>query len=365
MEVSQGMPLRTQHQFKIGDSRNIDLPTESVDLVVTSPPYPLIEMWDDLFAEFNSDIAQALHDGDGNRAFELMHVELDKVWTHLHRVLKPGGIACINIGDATRTLSNDFRLYPNHARIVQHLHALGFHSLPKIIWRKPTNAPTKFMGSGMLPPGAYVTNEHEYILILRKGHKRTFDEAEKQIRRNSGYFWEERNTWFSDVWMDLTGTQQKLNGKGRNRSAAYPFELAFRLINMYSLKGDMVLDPFAGTGTTTVACMVGGRNSLGFDIDPTLVSGFNVEADRFVHFANNHISQRLCNHIEYVHQHDGQLNHTNVHYGFPVKTNQEQHIILNFVRSLNRENGGFTVTYDESPSLKPEHSQLSLAEFFT
>ena len=243
--------MQTQHQFALKDARHIDLPTDSVDLVVTSPPYPMIEMWDGLFGKLNSDIEEALHDGDGNRAFEFMHVELDKVWTHLHRVLKPGGIACVNIGDATRKLSGDFRLYPNQARIVQNLHTIGFHSLPKILWRKPTNAPTKFMGSGMLPPGAYVKNEHEYIPVVRKGPKREFSEEEKQIRRESGYFWEERNVWFSDLWTDLIGTQQKLNGNGRNRSAAFPFELAYRLVSMYSIKGDTVLDPFAGTGTTS------------------------------------------------------------------------------------------------------------------
>ena len=354
--------MRTRHQFKAIDSRRMALASDSVDLIVTSPPYPMIEMWDEQFANLNPDIAEALHAG-GNRAFELMHVELDRVWTHLHRVLKPGGIACINIGDATRTLSSDFRLYPNHARVVQHLHSLGFHSLPKIIWRKRTNAPAKFMGSGMLPPGAYVKNEHEYVLIVRKVSRRTFDEAEKRIRRESGYFYEERNTWFSDLWTDLTGTQQKLNGKGRDRSAAFPFELAYRLICMFSTKGDTVLDPFAGTGTTIRASIAAGRNSIGYEIDESLVAGFRPDEDDFVPFANYYLNDRISRHLDFVQQHEGSLKYSNSHHGFPVKSDQEMQIVINGIRSIRRENGGYIVLYDESPNFEPAGSQLSLAEF--
>ena len=105
---------------------------------------------------------------------------------------------------------------------------MGFTNLPEIIWRKPTNSPNKFMGSGMLPAGAYVTLEHEFILIFRKGGKRIFkSDAEKLKRQQSAFFWEERNVWFSDLWT-LTGTNQKLNNKNsRERSAAYPFDLAY------------------------------------------------------------------------------------------------------------------------------------------
>ena len=99
----------------------------------------------------------------------MMHSELDKVWGQLGRILVPGGYACINVGDATRTLKGRFQLYPNAERITQRFVDLGFDVLPRIIWRKTTNAPNKFMGSGMLPVGAYVTLEHEYVLIFRNG----------------------------------------------------------------------------------------------------------------------------------------------------------------------------------------------------
>ena len=133
------------------------------------------------------------------------------------------------------------------------------------------------MGSGMLPAGAYVTLEHEYILILRKGGKREFKkESDKQNRRESALFWEERNLWFSDIWFDIKGTPQTLGAQNlgdktaRKRSGAYPFELAHRLINMYSVKGDRVLDPFLGTGTTMAAAMAAGRNSVGYEMDASL-----------------------------------------------------------------------------------------------
>jgi modification methylase len=224
--------------FQNANKMNV-IESGSVALIVTSPPYPMIEMWNELFVQPSKAIQNALNAGKGMEAFELMHQLLDPVWREVYRVLTPGGIACINIGDATRTLGDNFILYPNHARILNAMVKIGFTPLPEILWRKQTNAPNKFMGSGMMPPGAYVTLEHEHILILRKGAKREFHrDVDKQNRRESAFFWEERNHWYSDVWMDLKGTTQKLSeNNARLRSAAYPFELPYRLINMFSVKG--------------------------------------------------------------------------------------------------------------------------------
>ena len=242
----------------------------SVDLVVTSPPYPMIEMWDGIFAMQNHEIAEAMG-RNPDSAFELMHRELDKIWIECFRVLKNGGIMCVNIGDATRTVNKGFRLYNNHSRVVSACLNAGFVNLPNIIWRKQTNAPNKFMGSGMLPCGAYVTLEHEWILVFRKGGKRSYkSEREKNLRRCSAFFWEERNKWFSDIW-DVKGTRQTIvNSQTRDRNASFPLEIPFRLVNMYSQFGDVVLDPFMGMGTTMVASMLTGRNSLGFEIDRAL-----------------------------------------------------------------------------------------------
>ena len=200
--------MKSSHKIIIGDARQLNsISDESVDLIVTSPPYPMIEMWDNVFSKLNPSIDDALKKNDGQKAFNLMHNELDKVWKECCRLLKPGCIACINIGDAVRTINGSFKMYSNHSRIINYMCNLGFDQLPDILWRKQTNAPNKFMGSGMLPACAYVTYEHEYILIFRKGEKRVFNNnGEKENRRASAFFWEERNVWFSDVWNDLKGT---------------------------------------------------------------------------------------------------------------------------------------------------------------
>ena len=265
--------MKTKHTIIYSDSSNMsNINAESIDLIVTSPPYPMIEMWDDIFSQQSEIVKNHLSQKNGYGAFLEMHNILKKVWIESFRVLKDGCFLCINIGDATRKIGNGFRLYTNHSRIIQICEEIGFESLPSIIWRKQTNAPNKFMGSGMLPSGAYVTLEHEYILIFRKKSKKCFTGSLIKQRRDSAFFWEERNSWFSDLW-DFKGTKQNIIKEGcRERSAAFPFELAYRLINMYSLVGETVLDPFLGTGTTILAAISSARNSIGFEIDPNIIS---------------------------------------------------------------------------------------------
>ena len=348
--------MKTNHKIIIGNSINMEaVPSESVDFMVTSPPYPMIEMWDEMFARQSASVNKALEKADGTTAFELMHQVLDPVWKEVYRALKVGGFACINIGDATRTINGNFVLYPNHMRILKAALELGFSALPCILWRKQTNAPNKFMGSGMLPAGAYVTLEHEYILILRKGPKREFKkEKDKKIRRESAIFWEERNSWFSDVWFDVKGTPQALNDKdSRRRSAAYPFELVYRLINMYSAKGDIVLDPFLGTGTTTAAAIASGRNSMGYEIDPALENVIDRMKEVIVDSSNQIIRKRIAKHMEFVVHRlktKGGFKYENKHYGFPVMTAQEKELMLNDPLDITQsERGKFEVEYSDKP----------------
>ena len=348
--------MQTTHQIFYRDARDLkEIPSESVDLVVTSPPYPMIGMWDDVFGSQNVEIEKALKAGDGKLAHELMHEILDSVWDEIFRVLKDGRFACINIGDATRKVNGDFCLYPNHARILNYLLDIGFSALPDILWRKQTNAPNKFMGSGMLPAGAYVTLEHEYILILRKGSKREFKtECEKQNRRESALFWEERNIWYSDVWMDIKGTGQRLSDElSRLRSAAFPYDLAYRLINMYSVKGDVILDPFLGMGTTIAAAMTSGRNSIGVEIDKSFHSAICPMARQIVNFSNDYLRDRLTKHFEFVEdriQKSGPLKYTNRYYECPVVTSQEQSILLNDLKDVQEcDDNIFEVAYSAKP----------------
>ncbi len=331
------------------------IPSASVHLVVTSPPYPMIEMWDDMFSRQSKDVAKALKHQQGPQAFELMHRELDPVWNEIYRILIDGGIACINIGDAVRTIDKDFRLYHNHSRILTAMLKTGFSALPLILWRKPTNAPNKFMGSGMLPAGAYVTLEHEYILILRKGPKRQFSSPRtKQTRREGAYFWEERNRWFSDVWFDLIGTTQKMKkGAARLRSAAFPFELCYRLINMYSTKGDTVVDPFLGTGTTLSAAMASARNSIGYEIEFGFRDDIFSIKDTVVDAANDRIHHRLQRHLEFVQERSkekGEFKYLNRHYKFPVMTRQEIELFFNPLEKIEQIDGNtMAVTYSDVP----------------
>lgn len=329
----------------------------SIDLMITSPPYPMIEMWDEIFSKQNPSIGKALKDQDGIRAFELMNKELDKVWKEVYRTLKEGGFACINVGNATRKIGEEFKLYSNHSRILEYCTSLGFSSLPEILWRKQTNAPNKFMGSGMLPAGAYVTLEHEHILVLRKGNKRIFKtQGEKLRRQKSAFFWEERNIWFSDVWEDLKGTKQNnIDKKIRERSGAYPFELAYRLINMFSLREDTVLDPFLGTGTTTMAAMATGRNSIGFEIDPNFSNHLFTRFEEVIDYSNKIIENRILNHMNFVKERvkiKGELGYESKVYGFPVVTSQETEITFDELKKIAEKENGFEVEYKEKPTFQ-------------
>ena len=146
------MTTETEHRALFTDARDLSaIPNQSIDLVVTSPPYPMIEMWNHVFADLDPEADPTVSGAD---AWKRMHGVLDGVWRECCRVLKPGSFACVNVGDATRSIGDNFRLYTNHARVTEICEGLGFHSLPPILWRKQTNAPTKFMGSGMLPAGA-------------------------------------------------------------------------------------------------------------------------------------------------------------------------------------------------------------------
>lgn len=325
----------TIHQIYYNNSTDLSfIKDETVNLVVTSPPYPMIELWDNVFSE-NCNFPVNNISKNPKLVFEKIHLFLDKVWSEVNRVLKPNGFVCINIGDATRTFNNDFQIFMNHSKIIESFSKLGFYVLPTILWRKQTNSPNKFMGSGMLPAGAYVTLEHEYILIFRKGSKRSFkSENDKLLRQESAFFWEERNIWFSDLW-DFKGTSQKLKkSTSRITSAAYPFELPYRLVNMYSVKGDTVLDPFLGTGTTMLAAIASERNSIGVEIDSSLSDEINHNIVFSKDSLNKRIAQRIEEHLIFINNHNGDIKYFNENHNFKVKTNQEKNIKIHNISDV-------------------------------
>ena len=142
--------LQTVHKIVLGNSQQMpELPDSSVHLMVTSPPYPMIQMWDKQFAEADPEIGKLWQklsadclEETVNQIYDAMHLYLAKVWAETFRVLVDGGIACINIGDATRSVNGRFRLFPNHSRIIEHCERLGFTTLPYMLWKKPTTKPT-------------------------------------------------------------------------------------------------------------------------------------------------------------------------------------------------------------------------------
>lgn len=248
---------KTRHQIIIGDSTKMNnLKDGSVDLIVTSPPYPMIEMWDEMF-----NLA-------GANTYAEMHDYLAKTWKECFRILKQGGLMCINIGDATRSIDHRFKLYPNHSQVIEKCEKIGFETLPYILWQKPTNKPNAFLGSGFLPPNAYVTLDCEFILIFRKDGLRHF-EPKHEDRYLSAFTKEERDVWFSQIWTIKGSTQNNKNID--RRTAEYPEEIVERLIRMFSIIGDTVLDPFLGTGTTTAVSKRLNRNSIGYEIDKRLI----------------------------------------------------------------------------------------------
>ena len=346
--------MKTQHTILYQDARNLgNLPDESVELVVTSPPYPMIAMWDDILSTMDPKITTAMNDDDGNGAHHLMHTQLNRVWDEVARLLVPGGIACVNIGDATRTVGKKFQLFSNEVHIINRFVDNGFSCLPLIIWSKPTNSPTKFMGSGMLPGGAYVTLEHEKILIFKKNGSRDFNSEESKLNsRLSSYFWEERNKWFSDIWT-LSGEKQIMNSQElRSRSGAYPFEIPLRLISMYSVKGDTVLDPFLGTATTTLSAIVTGRNSIGIESDQSFRDLHNKEipSSDFINQSNKWTAKRIQKHLEFIDNRileNKDVKYQNKYYGFPVVTNQETDIRFEKIESIERSDNSYITDYTE------------------
>jgi len=309
----------------------------SVDLIVTSPPYPMVEMWDGVFSDMDPEVRTLLDSYDGMAACTAMHLCLKPIWEECYRVLAGGGLVCVNIGDATRKIGAEFKLYPNHTILTNILTEIGFNPLPYIIWKKEGNKPNKFMGSGMLPSNAYVTMDHEFILIFRKGGKREFTHEEKSIRSMSGYFWEERNKWFTGVWEDVKGVSQDMSRNNiRQRSAAFPIELPYRLINMFSIHGDTILDPFLGTGTSAVSSICTGRNFIGYDVDESLSTLIHDRMMDAPELSSRLKAGRLSAHEEFAENYfdDGRSEHRSSQYDFGIVTKQESAIAIPLVEKV-------------------------------
>jgi DNA modification methylase len=253
----QGIP--TRHRLIQGDARRLsDIENESVHLVVTSPPYWTLKKYRD-----HKDQLGAVED------YERFLNELDKVWDHCYRFLVPGGRLICVVGDvclSRRKNEGRHTVVPLHASIQEHCRKLGFDNVASIIWYKIANAVFEAAGNGAgflgkpYEPNAVIKNDIEFILMQRKpgGYR----QPTVAVRVLSVISEENHKQWFRSIWSGITGASTRLH------PAPYPEELAERLIRMFSFVGDTVLDPFMGTGTTTVAAAKWGRNSIGVEIDP-------------------------------------------------------------------------------------------------
>ena len=249
--------IPTAHVINLGDAREMtQLEPESVHLVVTSPPYWTLK-------EYRRSRGQMGYIED----YEEFVGELDKVWKHCLRALVPGGRLICVVGDvclSRRENNGRHTVVPLHASIQERCRRLGFDNLAPIIWHKISNAAyevengSSFLGKPY-EPNAVIKNDIEFILMERKpGGYRTPDVPTRVLSIISA---ENHKRWFQQIWSGLTGAST------RSHPAPYPLELAERLIRMFSFVGDTVLDPFLGTGTTTVAAAKTGRNSVGFEVD--------------------------------------------------------------------------------------------------
>lgn len=249
--------MRTQHRIIIGDSRRmIEIPDQSVHLIVTSPPYWQIK-------DYGSQ-AQIGFD----QTYEEYINNLNLVWNQCYRVLYQGCRLCINIGDqfARSVYYGRYRVIPIRTEIIKFCQAVGFDYMGAIIWQKVTTCNTTggatVMGSYPYPRNGILKLDYEFILVFKKpGNPPKVSSEQREKSKLSDDEW---NTYFSGHW--------RFPGERQDRHLAmFPVELPKRLIKMFSFVGETVLDPFLGSGTTTLAAAQLMRNSIGYEINPDFV----------------------------------------------------------------------------------------------
>jgi len=250
--------IPTIHHLYQDDARNLSfINDESVHLIVTSPPYWTLKKYRD-----NENQLGEVED------YESFLKELDKIWRHCYRALVPGGRLICVVGDvclSRRKNNGRHTVVPLHASIQEHCRKIGYDNLAPIIWYKIANIEYEANGNGAgflgkpYEPNGVIKNDIEFILMERKhgGYRK----PSVAVRTLSIISAENHKQWFQSIWSGVTGASTS------NHPAPYPEELAERLIRMFSFVGDIVLDPFMGTGTTTVAAAKWGRNSIGVEVD--------------------------------------------------------------------------------------------------
>ncbi len=245
------------HKVIIGDSRKMrEVKGESVHLIVTSPPYWQLK-----------DYGPKEQIGY-NDTYEDYINNLNLVWKECHRVLHKGCRLCINIGDqfARSVYYGRYKIIPIRTEIIKFCETMGFDYMGAIIWQKVTTCNTTggatVMGSFPYPRNGIIKLDYEFILILKKLGKSP--KVSKDIKQKSELSRDEWNKYFYGHW-NFSGEKQD------KHIAPFPEELPERLIKMFSFLGDTILDPFLGSGTTSVVALKLSRNSIGYEINEDYV----------------------------------------------------------------------------------------------
>lgn len=246
--------MKTTHTIINGDSRQMtELEDCSTHLVVTSPPY-----WQ--LKDYGSHREVGFSD-----TYEEYINHLNLVWQEAYRVLDRGCRLCVNIGDqyARAVYYGRYKVIPIRTEIIKFCESLGFDYMGAIIWQKVATTNTSggatIMGSFPYPRNGILKLDYEFILIFKKDGKSTHKPS-PEIKAKSKMTTEEWNTYFAGHW-NFSGEKQD------KHLAMFPVELPRRLIKMFTFVGDTVLDPFLGSGTTSLAALELDRNSVGYEIN--------------------------------------------------------------------------------------------------
>ena len=273
----------TTHKIITGDSRQMsELKDSSVHLIITSPPY-----WQ--LKDYGTETQIGFND-----SYESYINHLNLVWAECFRVLHEGCRLCINIGDqfARSVYYGRYKVIPIHSEIIKFCETIGFDFMGQIIWQKATTMNTTgggaVMGSFPHPRNGIVKLDFEYILLFKKqGNAPKPTQVQKD---NSAMTNEEWNTYFNGHWY--------FNGAKQNKHLAmFPEELPHRLIKMFSFPNETVLDPFLGSGTTSLAAKKLNRNSIGYEINPEYIPIIKEKIggnDASIEIKTGFLQQRHC-----------------------------------------------------------------------